>query len=355
MKNNFSFVLLFLILTSCGNNIERTHPSKADITETVSAIGILKSKNQYQVFSKMNGTVKDILVREGGVIKKGTPLISISNQTKSNSVNTETVAENSEYEAGKERLNSLREIMEIAKSNFVSDSLLYDRQKKLWDQEIGTRNQFEQRKLAYDNSKSAYEKAKRNYNSAKKQLSGFSDQSKMNPEDGSGYLITSEIDGKVYTLTTKKGAAVNTETPLALVGDTGEFILELQVDENDIVKVIRGQKVLVTLESYKGSTFEAVVRTKNPVLNERSKTFTVEASFVTPPPVLFPNLSIAASIIIQDKKNVITVPVKFISDDGFVIKENGDKIKVQTGIRSETKVEIVSGLSENDEIVVSSK
>ena len=127
------------------------------------------------------------------------------------------------------------------------------------------------------------------------------------------------------------------------------------MDEYDIVKVKKGQNVLVTLDSYKGQLFEAIVDKINPIMNERSKTFTVEASFVKDPPTLYPNLTLEANIIIQLKKDVLTLSRKYIVEDEYVIKENGDKVKIKIGLKDYKKVEILSGLTDKDVVIIPAK
>ena len=101
---------------------------------------------------------------------------------------------------------------------------------------------------------------------------------------------------------------VNPQTPLATIGDAFIFLLEMQIDEYDVAKVKLGQKVLLTMDSYKNEVFEARVSKINPMMNERSKSFTIEAEFIKQPSVLYPNLTAEANIIIQVKQNALTIP-----------------------------------------------
>ena len=57
----FSLIIFFI---SCKKNVEKIHPIVQDITESVYASGTIKSKNQYQVFSKVNGIIENIYVDE---------------------------------------------------------------------------------------------------------------------------------------------------------------------------------------------------------------------------------------------------------------------------------------------------
>ena len=344
MKYNINIFFLLIALISCKKNVEKTHPSIENISESVYASGSLKSKNQYQVFSNVNGIIQNVFVSEGDTVKEGTPLLTISNETsKLNTENAKLAADFSDYNANSAKLNELKVNIDLAKSKMQNDSLLLNRQKILWSQQVGSKIDLEQRELAFENSKTLYEASLLRYIDLKKQILFNSQQSKTNLQisrkNENDYTIKSEIPGKIYILYKEKGEMINTQTPLAVVGDADDFVLELQVDEYDIVKIKKGQTILVTLDSYKGQVFEASVTKVNPIMNERSKTFTVEAEFVKQPPTLYPNLTLEANIIIQIKKNVLTLPRKFIIDDEYVIKENGDKVKIQTGLK-DYKIEI---------------
>ena len=179
MNKIISIGFLMIVIPACKKNIEKTHPAVEDISESVYASGILKSKNQYQVFANVNGPIQDVLVTEGDTVKKGSPLLIISNETsKLNAENAKLTAEYSDYNANKDKLSELSESITFSKSKMINDSLLLERQKLLWSQQIGSKLELEQRELAFENSRSAYETVKLKYNDLKKQITFYSLQSK---------------------------------------------------------------------------------------------------------------------------------------------------------------------------------
>ena len=126
--------------------------------------------------------------------------------------------------------------------------------------------------------------------------------------------------------------------------------MEMQVDENDIFRIRKGLKVVVNFDSYKNQVFEAIVSKIYPYMNEKSKSFLVEAEFTKSPPNLFPNLTFEANIVIQEKSKALLIPRTYLVEDSFVIKVNDEKMKVKTGLNDFQRVEILEGLSESDEI-----
>jgi hypothetical protein len=83
-------------------------------------------------------------------------------------------------------------------------------------------------------------------------------------------------------------------------------------------------------------------------MNEKTKSFTIEASFVNPPKTLYPNLTCEANIIIQQKTNSLTIPRTYLQEGDIVQLAKEKKVKVKTGLKDYQKVEILSGLTSDD-------
>jgi HlyD family secretion protein len=229
---------------------------------------------------------------------------------------------------------------------------MYARQKTLYKQNAITKVELEQRELALENSRNNYQSALSNYQTLQRQLSYNSEQAKRNllisEELTDDYTIKSDIGGKIYGIYRKKGELVGPQTPIAVVGNDARFVLEMQVDEYDIIRIRKGQKVIVTMDSYKDRSFEAVVSKINPMMNERTKSFTVEARFIKQPKILYPNFSFEANIVLRTKKNALLIPRKLLRYDNTVELSNGTRVKVKTGLKDYQQVEILSGIKPTD-------
>lgn len=342
-----------LLFFSCTKKMEKTNPVIENITQSVYASGIIKSKNQYKVFSAVNGLIAEILVAEGDEVKKGDALIRLTNTAAQLNVeNAKITADYNAVNANSERLNELQININLAKAKMEEDDLLKQRQQNLWNQNIGSRNELEQRQLAYKNAATAYEAAKLRYAQLQKQINFQQKQSQKNVEiSGSirnDYLIKTNTDGKVYTILMKKGEMVNTLGPVAVVGNANDFTIELQVDEYDVTEIKTGLKIVLNMDSYKGQVFEAVVTKINPILNEKTKSFTIEASFIKQPATLLPYLTCEANIVIQQKEKAITIPRNYLLEGDSVWIEPKKKKKAITGLKDYEKVEILNGLTATD-------
>lgn len=358
MNTRYYFLLLAVtILLSCGKKVETTKPARENITESVYASGSLKAEDQYQVFSTVSGILLKIHVQEGDTVEKGDALFTILNEaSRLTRENAQLAAELADVRTNQGRLNELLLNIDLLESKMENDSLLLARQRSLWEQNIGSKVELERAELNYENSQTALAAARIRYRDEKKRLEISSRQAQkslqISREMESDFTITSTIDGKVYAVLKEEGELVSPQMPLAVIGNDEDFILELQVDEYDVTSIRPGQQVKVTMDSYKGQVFDAVVTRIDPIINERSKTMTVEAAFVTQPPSLYPNLTLEANIILQVKKDVLTIPRKFLIRDSLVILEGGDTVQITTGLKDYIKAEVVSGLDEQDVLIL---
>ena len=348
--------LLVLLLSSCKKKVEKVLPSEEKIIESVYASGVIKARDQYQVFSTVNGLISEIMVKENDSVGPGTPLIRLVNTAaRLTAENARLAADYAAGSSNQDKLEELKLSIDLARAKMDNDASLLERQRNLWSGNIGTKNELDQRELALKNSTQAYDAAKLRYSQLQRQISFQDKQSRKNLQISntlsSDFIIRSEQRGRVYSLLKEKGELVTPQQPVAVIGDARSFYLELQVDEYDIARIMPGQKIVLSMDSHKGVVFEAVVDKIYPLMNERSKSFKVDASFVSQPPSLFPNLTCEANIIIHEKDKALTIPRSCLLEGDMVILENKEKRKVTTGLKDYQKVEIISGLRATDVIL----
>ncbi len=352
----YILVLATIAIVSCGKKQESIHPTIEKITSSVYASGTVKSIAQYDVYAKVNGIIENILVSEGTEVKKGQTIIALSNKAQALGLeNAKLLANYSSAETNQEKLKQAQNELEVAKLKMDNDESLLERQKKLWSNEIGTKNDIDQKELAFKNSTAQFNASKLKLNDLKKQIDFQSKQTNKSASISAttlnDFLIKSDINGKVFSINKEVGEMVNTQTPVAIIGDANHFYVEMQVDEYDIAKIQKGQKVMISMDSYKGKVFEAVIDKVYPIMNPKSKSFKVDAAFSIQPENLYPNLSAQANIIIEVKEKAITIPRAYLIDNEYVYLENKEKRKVKVGLMDYEKVEILSGITTSDALV----
>jgi HlyD family secretion protein len=351
MKYIFPFTLLFMI--SCTSEKETTHPQVETISESVYASGIVKSRNQYQVYTTVSGLISEVFVKEGTLVSKGDILMTIRNESSQLNVeNAKLAAERADIRANYDKLKEASVAIDLAQAKVKDDSLLLVRQRNLRAQNVGAQVELDQRELAYKNSTTNYQLALLKYRNLQRDLAFASDQSKTNLKITKSlmndYAIRAVSDGKVYKIQKERGELVSTLNPVAVIGDAQEFFIELNVDEYDISRIKPDQQVLISMDSYKGKVFEARVETIEPLMNEQSRSFIVSATFTTRPQELYPNLSVEANIVIRSKQKALTIPRTYLVGDSVVMVGKHEARKVVVGIMDYRKAEILSGLQATD-------
>lgn len=356
-KWSISLTLPLLFFTSCQSDQETITPENRSITESVYASGVVVSKNQYQVFATVSGIVDEVFADEGDTVNVGTPILSIINEAQQLMAdNAKLSAEFNALKYNRGKIDEAKSLVDLAKSQLDNDSSMYERQKNLWAQSIGSKVEFERKELAFKNSKASFKSAKEKLDELERQLSFASKQAQNNflisNKNTGDYLLKSKVKGKVYQMNLTAGEIVTPQLPIAIIGDDRSYLLEMQVDEYDIVTIELGMPVLIVLNSYRDSVFNAVISKINPIMNVQSKTFTVEADFTKPPKVLYPNISFEANIVINTKEDALLIPRSYMLNDSTVINKEGKELTVKTGLKDYQKVEILSGLDATVELIL---
>jgi HlyD family secretion protein len=359
-KPLFSVLLLlvFFYFFSCdGNDANSIQPKTSNVTESVYTSGVVKAENQYTVYATVNGVLQTINGVVGQDVVKGQSLFEIESEKAS--LNTENAR--LAYEMSKsnsqfiqDKIAEMELKVQTAKDKLALDESIYKRSRNVREYNAISEVDFEKTELAYKNSKSTYSAALKQLSQLKEQLRSEQTRNavnlKINQKSQKDFTVTSAVSGELFDILVKEGTLVSPQTPLAIIGEKNAFVLELDVDENDMVRVTTGQLILVTMDSYKGKVFEATVDKIYPIMDPRSRTFKIEAHFVNVPGKLYPNLTAEANIIIQTHKNVLTIPKNYLIDDEYVLVNDNEKRKVKVGLSDYQHVEILSGLKAGETI-----
>lgn len=357
--SSFFYVLFFVcFFASCSKKeVEAIQPKKGNVTESVYASGVIKAENQYTVFSTVNGVLQKINVTVGQSISQGQSLFEIESEKAALNTENARLAYQLSQESSRyiqDKISEMESKVQIAKDRLALDLSIYNRNKKIKEYKVISEVEYERVELAYKNSKSNYESALNQLSQLRSQLKNDQNRNninlRINEKTQSDFTIKSAFSGELFDVLVKEGTLVSPQTPLAIIGKKNAYVLELDVDENDMVRVAVGQKLVVTLDSYKGKAFDATVDKIYPIMDERSRTFKIEAHFDAPPTKLYPNLTAEANIIIATKKNVLTIPKSYVIDGQFVLVNEDEKRKVKIGLNDYQNVEVLEGLSATETI-----
>ncbi len=348
MIKKIFFTLILITLISCGKEEESVKPVVQTLTESVYASVTVQPEGMYDVYASASGIISKIYLQEGDTIAKDQLLAEVtSDLSKLNKENAQLNMElaRKKYKGDANILDRLKDELEANQDQLTQDSINYFRQKRLMDKGVGAIVELESKKLKYDLTKKQRAILKKQYEQTEVELKSNYRQSENAVEKAmstlSDFSIKSNIDGMVYSLMKEEGELITQQTPFAKIGLRNSFLIEMRIDEVDIASVTHGQKVIVSLDAYKGKTFEAKISKIYPIKDEKTQTFNVEAIFVNPPDALYAGLSGEANVVISHKDNVMTIPLEYLTEEGKVITDDGE-IEVKTGMRNLERVEIES-------------
>ena len=345
--------IISLIIFSCSKEQDKILPTETTVTEGCYSAVTIQPDSLYQAYAIVAGILVANLVDEGALVLKGETIMQIINNTpKLNSQNAKFALDlaKENYNGSGAILSSIEEEIAAAKLKYKNDSINYFRQKNLWDNNIGSKAEFDARKLNYDLASNNLKLLSSKYNRTKNELLTAVKQAQNNYQTSlittKDFAVKSKINGKVYALYKEPGEIVTTMEPLASIGSATNFIIEMLVDEVDIVQISKEQDVLINLDAYVDKVFKGKVSKIYPQKDQRNQTFKVEAIFENPPEVLYPGLSGEANIVIAKKNKVLSIPKSYIID-GNKVKTDEGLVTITTGLQNMELIEVLTGITKD--------
>lgn len=219
--------------------------------------------------------------------------------------------------------------------------VVYEKQKRLWDQQIGTEIQFLQ--------------AKNNYEALQRNLGTLNRQREL-------ANVTAPFAGTVDEVLPKLGEVVAPGAPIVrLVSATGGKILA-DISENYAGSIKAGDRAIVTIPDLGGQDLPATVRVVSSSIDPTSRTFTTELRLTGKSGLqLRPNMVATVRIENYNRPNATVLPVDLVQRDEqnayvYVVEQKGNKPVarkriIKTGATYNGEVEVTSGLGANDKVI----
>ncbi|MVO08822.1 efflux RND transporter periplasmic adaptor subunit [Flavobacterium sp. TP390] len=377
-----------------GNNddskeVEVAKVDQMNIVETVSATGKIQPEIEVKISSEVSGEIIQLPIKEGQQVKKGDLLVKINPDIYVSGVNR-TAASLSTTKAGYSQAEAQ---VKEAKAN-------YDRNKPLFEKGVISKSEWDRIVSAYEVAEANKQSAYFNVQSATATLTEARDNLGRTtiyaPADGTISLLSVELGERVL------GTQQMAGTEILRVANLNNMEVEVDVNENDIVKVTVGDSAKIEVDAYLKKEFKGVVTsisnsassalTADQVTNFKVKVRILKESYEdllkgkAPNYSPFrPGMTATVDIITTKKQNIIGVPISavVVKDDTTSTKKDivaelekeekqnkgtynpdqkfecvfvkvGDKAKlrvVKTGIQDDTNIEIMEGLKKGEEII----
>jgi HlyD family secretion protein len=346
----FIALLIFISCNSEGDK-ESIRPRVTDVTELVYASVLVKPRLSYFPQPERSGIIREIFVEEGETVEAGQLLANISasaelkDRITTSEINLQEAKDN--YQGENSKLKNIDLEMKIMREQLLLDSLNYVRQKNLWDQNIGKKIDLDKAELTFNASRNRIAILKKEKAQALNELENrykkASSQAKSERSQLDYFALKSNMKGIVYAVNKEEGELISTQEWFAEIGSTDDFVVEMDIDEEDVTKIEIGDTVAITLNAYAREVFTAIVSKVHPKKDETTQTFLVESIFIKPPPKLYNGLSGEANIIVDKKENALVIPSEYLVSGNKVLTSEGER-SVITGIKNMQFVEIISGI-----------
>lgn len=357
-------IALFLLVSACGNKMETHVVGKRLLSEAVYASGEILPEDRHYLQASGAERIWKILVEEGDTVKKGDVLLILGNPSDDREM--EIVAERlalarRNADEGSASLTEWRNRIQQAKRQYLQDSIDARRYNDLAEEKAVSQKDAEEMTLRRSASLAQLRSLEQGYLMAQKELreSVLATEQQMTNlnQVREGRVLTSKVDGVVFSINMREGEFAQPGEPILLAGSPDRFRLELLIDERDIGKVKVGQHVLFETDAYARRQFRGNVAKVIPVLQRESRSFKVEAT-VEDTLAFFPQSLVEANIVIRDSSSVMAVPSSYLFHADSVMIQQGKNetkhIKIKTGIKNGNWMEIVEGLHVGDVIVLPS-
>ncbi len=285
--------------------------------------GSVDTKKNITLMAEMQGILTKVYVADGQEVRKGQRLAKIDDGGLAQEIEQMKVQE------------------QLAKTT-------YERQKRLWDQNIGSEIQFLQAKANYEAQQSSISSMQRRLAKS---------------------VVTAPFSGTIDEVITEEGSTVSPGmTPLFRIVNLNDMYIEVEVPETYIASVNEGTDVKVEFPVL-GETVESKVRQSSSYINPANRSFRIEIPVKNESQNIKPNLTARIKVNDYTKENAILIPLAVISEnqngEQYVmvaenLKEQGDGYStavakrriVHTGKTSDNMVEIKEGLKKGETIIV---
>ena len=168
--------------------------------------------------------------------------------------------------------------------------------------------------------------------------------------------VPSTLDGIVGRVYLDKGANVGLNTPIALVVDQSRVLARADVPERYVSHSSVGKSVDVSVEAYPGRVFKGRISRVSPVMDSSTRSTPIEVLLENPGGILKSGMFAQLALATARKPGALAVPVDAVtngSGSAIFVEKDGKAVKreVVLGVRTETHVEIVSGLAEGERVI----
>jgi len=337
-----------------------TPVTRQDVQQVVLASGVLQAIEQVDVGAQVSGQVTYLAVELGQSVKQGDLLAEIDPLLAQNNLKT-----------AEADLASRRAQLRIKQAQLKQNELSWDRQQQMFKQEASSRADLENAEAQLAVTRAELQSAQAEVENALIKVDRTKTELSYN-------RIQAPMDGTVVSIVTRQGqtlAASQTVPTLLKLANLETMTVKAQISEADVTRVTSGMPVYFTLMGDSDTRYLGTLRTIELAptsINEQTSNATATnnaavyyyALFDVPNPdhTLRIAMTTQVTIVLGERKQVLTIPQtalgKKLGGDEYevtLLKDEDQKEirRIKTGMKDDIKVEVVSGLNEQDKVILS--
>ncbi len=345
-------------------SVQTGKASRQDLAAIVTASGEIKPRTYINIGANAQGRIIELLVKEGDRVRKNQVVARIESVQAEAEVNSQrasvatAVADATAAEAGLKSMddNILTQEAGVdrAKAELDRAKLELDRMSKLFNDKLVARQDYDQKKAAWDAQVAAVREAQAKVVQMKSQRAQTAAQlaaSQRRISQNQAQLArvadmlakhnaTAPLDGVVTNLPVRVGETVvpgvqnSAASTIMTIADMSIITAEVKVDETDIVNVKLNQIADITIDAMPGKTFRGhvieigntailrssgVAASQSAVSSQEAKDFKVVVGLDNPPDEIRPGLSCTAKVITATRNQALTIPIQALT-----VRQKGD-------------------------------
>jgi len=361
-----AFIVLVVIISFSGwrllgnrgqqTQYQTSQVERGTIVSSISASGQVLTANIVNITSNAKGLVKNVYVQDGDRVTSGQKIMEITldsdAQQKASSAYSSYLSVKNSLDSAQVSLYTLDSAMWAAQRKFINDAVA--RGLTVDDPTyIQENDDWLAAEAKYKNQQNVIAQVKVALNSAWLSYQAVSS------------IVSAPMSGIITNIIYAPGmmisASADSGQRIAVIQAEGTPLASFNISEIDVSQVKVGQKATIKLDSISDKTFTGKVLSIDRIGTVTSgvTSYPAVVQFDTGASDILPNMAATASIILETKSDVLLVPSSVIQrqgDQNIVRVMRGKQeqsVTVETGLVSDTQTEIISGVSEGDEVVVS--
>lgn len=377
-------LIIFVLLSTTGAsklNVEKERLSINEVTqgvfqENIPVNGVVLPKNTIYLDALEGGRVEEKFVEDGAMMKKGEPIMRLSNTDLELSlVNQETSVYNlltqmqiSQNQARQNTINRLNQNTDVENS-LIEAKRVYDLNKRLYEKGVIARQEFIQSENDYNYQKERMELSKQilaqdslavqiENNQAQSSYARTQNALELMRRKVADLVVRAPVDGQLTSLDAEIGQSINKGARLGQIDVLDGFKVRVDIDEHYISRIYAGQRGTFELDS---KTYELEIKKVYSQVNNGR--FQVDMYFVdaTPEDIRRGQSLQIRLALSQEKEALLVSKGGFFQETGgnwiFKVSQDGDrayKVPIKLGSQNTKYYEVLEGLQPGDRVVTNS-